>query len=109
MESKPGVDHLSRDEPGGNLRTAQAASGMEGAGAQPGPWYGTWQPVALIRRPVTGLVRAGRSRQGGLQAAGTARGRVPMRGTGTDRLVVAVMPGKGSSSNKLGGYGGTIV
>jgi hypothetical protein len=30
------------------------------------------------------------SREGGPQAAETARGRVPMRGTGADRLVVAV-------------------
>lgn len=35
------------------------------------------------------VVPAGR-RKGGLQAAETARGRVPMRGTGAGRLVVAM-------------------
>src|SRR5215213_7465338 len=105
MASKPGDDHLSRDEPGGNLLTAQVVSGMEAARAQLGLWYGTWEPVAPIRRPVTGLVRAGRSREGGLQAAGTARGRVPMRGTGTDQLVVAVMPGNAGGAKGLGHSG----
>jgi len=33
------------------------------------------------------------SREGVLQAVSTVRGRVPSRGTGADRLVVAVMPG----------------
>ena len=37
--------------------------------------------------------RFGRLVEGGLRAAGTVRSRVPRQGTGTDRLVVAVMPG----------------
>ena len=40
--------------------------------------------------------------QGGLQAAGTVRGRVPVRGTGTDRLVVAVMPGNAGGAKETG-------
>ena len=36
-----------------------------------------------------GLVQPPGRREGGPQAAETARGRVPMRGTGTDRPVVA--------------------
>ena len=43
------------------------------------------------RRPDDiGAVCRFRSREGGPQVAETARGRVPMRGTGADRLVVAV-------------------
>jgi len=38
----------------------------------------------------TGSVRRVRSREGVPQVAETTRGRVPMRGTGADRLVVAV-------------------
>jgi len=79
-----------RDEPGGNLSTAQAVSGIKAARAQLRLWCGTWEPVAPIRRPFTGSRLAPRSREGGPQAAGTARGRVPMRGTGTDRPVVAM-------------------
>jgi hypothetical protein len=37
-----------------------------------------------------GLVQPPGRREGGPRAAETARGRVPMRGTGTDRLVVAM-------------------
>src|SRR3954454_10106023 len=105
MASKPGDDHLSRDEPGGDLLTAQVVSGMEAARAQLGLWYGTWEPVALIRRPCGGLDLAPRSRQGGLQAAGTARGRVPKRGTGTDRLVVVVRPGNAGGAKGSGHSG----
>ena len=43
------------------------------------------------RRPDDiGAVCRFRSREGGPQAAETASGRVPMRGTGADRLVVAM-------------------
>ncbi len=38
----------------------------------------------------TGLVQPPGRRKGGPQAAGTASGRVPMRGTGTGRLVLAM-------------------
>jgi len=81
-----------RDQSGRNLSTAQVMSGIKAARAQLRLWYGTCEPVASIRRPESRLV-ACRSREGGPQAAGTARGRVPMRGTGADRPVVAVRPG----------------
>ena len=47
-------------------------------------------------------VMARRSREGGPQAAETARGRVPMRGTGTDRLVVAMKPGNAGGAKGAG-------
>lgn len=37
---------------------------------------------------------------GGPQAAGTVRGRVPFASTGTDRLVVAVMPGNSGGAKE---------
>ena len=37
---------------------------------------------------------------GGPQAAGTVRGRVPVASIGTDRLVVAVMPGNSGGAKK---------
>ena len=65
------------------------------------PW---WRPVYRWRELVAGAGMEqenlssryrrpddiGRSREGGPQVVETARGRVPMRGTGADRLVVAV-------------------
>jgi hypothetical protein len=51
-----------------------------------------------------GLWPPGR-REGEPQAAETARGRVPMRGTGTDRLVVAVMPGNAGGAKGTGHCG----
>src|SRR3954470_2744658 len=44
-------------------------------------------------RPDTAAGLVGRRREGEPQADKTARGRVPMRGTGADRLVVAAMSG----------------
>src|SRR5262245_10423929 len=96
MTSKPGDDHLSRDEPGGDLLTAQVVSGMETARAWSGLWCGTWEPVAPMRWPRSRL------RKEGPQAARTARGRVPMRGTGADRLVVAVRPGNAGGAKGTG-------
>jgi hypothetical protein len=62
-------------------RELVAGAGMEQENLSPG-----------YRRPDdTGEVRRFRSREGGPQAAEIARGRVPMRGTGADRFVVAVM------------------
>lgn len=92
-----GVESLLRDGPGGYLFTAQAVSGIKAARAQFRLWCGTWEPVAPILRL--------RSREGGLQAAGTARGRVLMRGTGTDRFVVAVMPGNAGGAKGPGHLG----
>lgn len=48
------------------------------------------------------------SATGGPQAAGTVRGRVPLASTGTDRLVVAVMPGN-SGGAKETNYRGLFV
>ncbi len=42
---------------------------------------------------------------GELQAAGTVRGRVPVRGTGADRLVVAVMSGNAGGAKETGHRG----
>lgn len=82
-----GAGILPRDESGGCLRSWPGGVCHEG-GASPGQ--------ALVRNVGTprcdagdGHVEAGRCK-GGLQAAGTARGRVAMRGRGADRLVVAV-------------------
>lgn len=44
-------------------------------------------------RPDTVTGPSGWSREGVLQADNTVRGRVPSRGTGADRLVVAMKPG----------------
>lgn len=77
-----------REEPGGNLSTAQAVSGIKAARVQFRLWCGTCEPVAPIWRPVGTSVP--RPQEGEPQAAGTARGRVPMRGTGAGRLVVVM-------------------
>jgi hypothetical protein len=76
----------------GYLFTAQAVSGMKGARAWLGRWCGTWEPVVPIWRPVQLDLRSPWSEEGELQAAETVRGRVPLRETGADRLVVVVMP-----------------
>src|ERR1700680_2532860 len=74
-------------QPGGNLPTAQVVPGMEVARAWRRLWCKTWEPVAS--NVAVGLgQRPGRPSKGESQAAETARGRVPRRGTGTDRLVV---------------------
>jgi hypothetical protein len=83
-----GVQSLPRDEPGGCLLTGQVVTGAEVARARFRHWHGTWEPVAP-------LVLAGcwtGQPKGVPQAAETARGRVLARGTGADRLVVAVRP-----------------
>ena len=95
---------LSRDEPGGNLFTAQVVSGVEAARAWFGLWYGTWEPVAPIQRPLVGGL-APWSWKGDPQAEETVRGRVPMRGTGTDRLVVAMRPGNAGGAKGTGHLG----
>jgi len=83
-------ESFSREELGGYLLTAQAVSGIKAARAQLRLWCGTCEPVAPTPSAVHGTVSVLRPREGGPQAAGTARGRVPMWGTGTDRLVVAM-------------------
>ena len=88
---------MPREQPGGNLPTAQAVSGIQVARAWLGLWCGTWEPVALTKMAgfgvpaqpsgMIGLGLPARSSKGDPQAAETARGRVPMQGTGADRLV----------------------
>lgn len=90
---------LSRDEPGGSLFTAQVVSGVEAARAWFRLWYGTWEPVAPIQR-FGGM--APWLRKGDPQAEETVRGRVPMRGTGADRLVVAMRPGNAGGAKGTG-------
>src|SRR5215212_11536508 len=78
-----------RDEPGGCLSIGQAVSRIEVARAWSGLLCGTREPVVPRPRAASGAASAcGRGWKGGLQAAETVRGRVPMRGTGADRLVV---------------------
>jgi hypothetical protein len=61
------------------------------ARAWSGLWCGTREPVAPIGRPASGAVWARGRWPGARTPSGrSARGRVVMRGTGADRLVVAV-------------------
>ena len=64
---------------------------------------GTWEPVATRRRSAHWTVGPSGRRQGDPQAAETVRGRVPMRGTGAGRLVVAARP------RNAGGAKGRVV
>ena len=100
-----GRESFSRDEPGGYLSTAQAVSGIKAARAQLRLWCGTCEPVASIPSAVSGTVKAPWSQEGGPQAAGTARGRVPMRSTGTGRLVVVMKPGNAGGAKGAGHLG----
>jgi hypothetical protein len=86
---KTGVQSLPRDEPGGCLLTGQVVTGVKVARARFRHQHGTWEPVAPMA--LAGCW-AGQPK-GVPQAAETARGRVPVRGTGADRLVVVVRPG----------------
>ena len=105
------VESVPWDERGGYLSTARVVPGMKAARAWFGLWHGTWEPVA----PITSASRNGPlapwSREEVPQAAATARGRVPMRGTGTDRLVVAVKPGNAGGAKGTGcpgSFGGQL-
>jgi len=97
MTSEPRGGFLFGMSLGGVLSTAQAVSGMEAARAWFGLWHGTWEPVAQICRPLTWPL-ATRSREGVHQADETARCRVPLLGTGADRLVVAMKLGNASGA-----------
>src|SRR5712692_8004198 len=89
------------DEPGSDLRTGQVASGIEVARAWRRLWCGTRGPV--VSKVAVGLgERPARLSKGEPQAAETARGRVPMRGTGTDRRVVATKPGNAGGAKAAG-------
>jgi hypothetical protein len=94
---KTGVELLLREEPGRGLLTGQVVSGMKVARAWSRLSCGTWEPVALRPRAAWG-----RWRKGDPQAAGTARGRVPKRGTGADRPVVAMKPGNAGGAKGAG-------
>ncbi len=86
---------------GENLPTAQMVPGMEVARAWLRLWCGTWEPVAS--NVAVGLgERPARLSKGELQAAETVRRRVPMRGTGTDRLVRAMKPGNAGRAKEAG-------
>src|SRR5919206_4251315 len=97
------VCSMPREQPGGNLLTAQAVSGRQVARAWLGLWCGTWEPVALTKMTglgvpaqSSGMVTGGNpvwSSKGDPQAAETARGRVPMLSTGADCPVRAMTPG----------------
>src|SRR5680860_986355 len=93
-----GVPLFPRDEPGGSLPTGQVVTGVQVARARIGRRHGTWEPVAPAQ---SARCWTGR-REGAPQAAATARGGVPMRGTGADRLVVAVMPGNAGGAKGTG-------
>ena len=95
-----GVELLLRDQPGGYLPTAQAASGIKAARAWPRLLRGTCEPATSI----LGLSseELGRVREGESQAAETARDRVPRRGAGAGRLVVAMKPGNAGGAKRAG-------
>jgi hypothetical protein len=93
-----GVQLLPRDESGGNLLTGQAVTGVKVARARSRHRHETWEPVAPA---VPVGCWTGRSK-GVPQAAESARGRVPVRGTGADRLVVAVRPGNAGGAKGTG-------
>jgi hypothetical protein len=93
-----GVQLLPRDESGGSLLTGQAVTGAKVARARFRHQHGTWEPVAPSAPAGCWTGRP----KGVPQAAGTVRGRVPERGTGTDRLVVAVKPGNAGGAKGPG-------
>jgi hypothetical protein len=93
-----GVPLLPRDEPGGGLLTGQVVTGAEVARARSRHWHETWEPVAPAV-PVGCWI--GRWK-GVPQAAESVRGRVVVRGTGADRLVVAVRPGNAGGAKGTG-------
>jgi hypothetical protein len=94
-----------RDKRGRYLFTARVAPGMEVARARFRLWHGTWEPVVPIPSAVHWTLVVPRLREGDPQAAITARGGVPMRDTGTDRLVVAVRLGNASGAKEAGHRG----
>jgi len=93
-----GVQLLPRDEPGGNLLTGQVMLGTKAARVRLRRWHGTWEPVAPARPGACWSSR----RKEVPQAAETARGGVPVRGTGADRPVVARKPGNAGGAKGTG-------
>jgi len=95
-----GVGSLLRDQPGGYLLTAQAASGIKAARAWLRLLRGTCEPAASIVGLTGG--EPGSAQEGEAQAAETARARVPRRGAGTGRLVVAMKPANAGGAKGAG-------
>jgi hypothetical protein len=93
-----GVQLLPRDESGGGLLIGQAVTGVKVARARGRHRHETWEPVAPA---VPVGCWTGRPK-GVPQAAESVRGRVPVRGTGADRLVVAVRPGNAGGAKGTG-------
>lgn len=89
---------MPRDESGGCLLTGQMVTGVKVARAQVRRQHGTWEPVA----PAVPVGCWADRSKGAPQAAESARGRVPERGTGADRLVVAVKPGNAGGAKETG-------
>jgi len=97
---KTGVELLLRDQSGSYLLTARAASGIKAARAWPRLLHGTCEPAtSTLGLPGEEL---GRVREGESQAAETARDRVPRRGAGTGRLVVAMKPANAGGAKGAG-------
>jgi hypothetical protein len=94
-----GKESLTRDQPGGHLSTAQAASGMKAARAWLRLLRGTCEPANSIPELVGEVPGI---REGGPQVEETARGRVPRRGAGTDCPVVARRPGNAGGAKGAG-------
>jgi hypothetical protein len=98
-----GVESFPRDEPGGCLPTGPGGVRHEGGASvvralvrnvgtcRPDAAAGQWRGAGLRRSPTRDP-----------QAAGTARGRVAMRGTGADRPVVALRPGNAGGAKGTG-------
>lgn len=97
---KTGVELLLRDQSGSYLLTAQAASGIKAARSWPRLLHGTCEPATSIPE-LTGE-ELGSVQEGESQAAETARDRVPRRGAGTDRLVVAMKPANAGGAKGAG-------
>jgi hypothetical protein len=95
-----GVESLPRDQPGGHLLTAQVASGIKAARAWLRLLRGTCEPATSILG-LTGE-ESGSIREGESQAVETARDRVPTRGAGTDRPVIARKPGNAGGAKGAG-------
>jgi hypothetical protein len=93
-----GVQLLPRDEPGGCLLIGQVVPGTKAARARFRRQHGTWEPVAPAAPAGCWTGRP----KGAPQAAETVRGRVPVRGTGADRPVVAVRPGSAGGAKGTG-------
>jgi hypothetical protein len=99
---KTGVESLPRDEPGGYLSTDQVVSGMKAARAWFRLWYGAWEPDPRYCPVVHLTVWSPGWRERDLQVAATTRGRVAVRGTGANRLVVAVKFGNAGGAKGAG-------